>query len=172
MRRSPKRKTWCARNAVRRFVVVGVAAGILDAVGFKMSYASAKPVHGELAQAVAEQDIEKVRALLQNGADPNDCDERGVQALLIATATDQFRVANLLLDHKADIWVSRKLGFTPGDYAVERRMREGSVEDVARQEFIRRLRLAGYPWPPPSPDEVVELRRTGRWPPVARHQSD
>lgn len=124
----------------------------------------------QLASAVSDRRVDVVKELLSSGANPNDKDERGEEALLIATSTDQFTIANLLVEHGANIWVASKLGFTPGLLAYTTHLPPGSVEGQACEEFVNKLKNAGYPWPPPWQDEVAAMRNTGAWPPSTARQ--
>ena len=118
-----------------------------------------------LAQAVAERELDTVAALLAGGAEADSCDERGETALMIAVATDQYRIANLLVDHGADVWFADTLGYTPAAFAHNSRLIVQSEEGRELTRFIDQLRLVGYPWPPPDRIQVQEMRRKGRWPP-------
>jgi hypothetical protein len=123
---------------------------------------------GLLAQAVADRRYEDVRHLLEAGASPDDRDERGVSALLVAAESNQFRMANLLIDHGADVWTAEKLGFTVANLSVHERVDPTSAEGIARSRLIGRLRALGYPWPPPNSLTVERLMREGRWPPPGK----
>lgn len=118
-----------------------------------------------LADAVVHQRADVVAQLLVSGASPDSVDERGTSALILATATDQFVIANMLLDHRANIWAADKLGYTAAIYAKTSHVPDESEEGKARRQVIDRLRAAGYPWPPPWPDDVKALREAGQWPP-------
>ncbi len=121
-----------------------------------------------LANAVVHQRPDIVAQLLAAGAPPDSADERGTSALLLATATDQFVIANLLLDHKANIWATDKLGYTAAIYAYTSHVPDDSPDGEARRKLIARLQTAGYPWPPPWPDDVKAMREAGQWPPQRR----
>ncbi|KUL95743.1 hypothetical protein DK26_11815 [Bosea sp. WAO] len=125
-----------------------------------------RPGSTPLAQAVVNRDLALVEKLLAVGAPPDSADERGQSALTLATATDQYRMANLLVAHGANIWFADRLGFTPAIFAQYSRLRPDSEEGRALRQFISLLQKAGYPWPPATPPEVKALREAGRWPPV------
>jgi hypothetical protein len=123
---------------------------------------------GDVAAAVADRDSSRVQQLLRAGASANDSDERGEPALLIATASDQFGIANALVAHGADIWAASDLGFTAGSFAYHSVASGTHPEAGARDQFIATLRERGFPWPPPRTDDVVKMREAGNWPPRRR----
>jgi hypothetical protein len=117
-----------------------------------------------LANAVTFRDLTEVERLLSEGISPNSEDERGTSALNIAAATDQFRMVNLLVDKGASIWSTDTLGYTAAIYAKTTHIQKDSVEGQACDDFIRKLKLSSFPWPPPFPDDVRGLMNAGNWP--------
>ena len=121
---------------------------------------------GPLAAAVANRRADEVTSLLASGVSPDDRDERGQEAIIIAASTDQFAIANILVDRGANIWAANRLGFTPALFAFTSHVSANSPEGTAREIFISKLKGRGYPWPPPWQNEVVALRSSGNWPPA------
>ncbi len=117
-----------------------------------------------LATAVADRDADRVVRLLQNGETADSKDERGTAAVIIASASGQFEIANLLAQNGANLWAADTLGYTAAIYAYTSRVPDDSTEGLARKQFVERLQHAGYSWPPPWPKDVVALRAAGRWP--------
>jgi len=72
----------------------------------------------ELIEAVEEGDVERVRGLLERGADPDARDEDGRTPLYIAAANGSVEVARLLLKHGADVNARAIDGSTPLHLAV------------------------------------------------------
>lgn len=128
------------------------------------------PGSSPLANAVVNKRPDAVQQLLASGESPDSVDERGTTALVLAAATDQFVIANMLVDQNANIWAASKLGYTAAIYANTSHIPDDSEEGQARLRLIERLKAAGYPWPPPWPDDVMELRSAGQWPPLKSDQ--
>lgn len=147
------RNLWAAAAAI---LIVGTSISMSD---------QHTAIGSDLAAAVANRDIDEVEGLLTAGANPDDRDHIGEEAILSATASDQFRIANLLADHGANIWATDELGFTPGNFTAASIVLPDSIEGRARERFIERLRAAGYPWPPHGSNDVMALRSAGQWPP-------
>lgn len=62
-----------------------------------------RPLTGSLHQAIKDQDLEKVRKLLNAGANVNEEDDEGDTPLQIAIFIGNVEIVKLLLDHDADI---------------------------------------------------------------------
>lgn len=116
-------------------------------------------------EAVTNGDLAKLEIALREGGNANAADKRGVPALMIAVGSDQFRAANMLVASGADIWIVDDFGATPAHMALLARLEPGSPEGDARDLFIVHLREAGYPWPPPTPAQILEAKKAGHWPP-------
>ncbi|MGC9317510.1 MAG: ankyrin repeat domain-containing protein, partial [Armatimonadota bacterium] len=99
-------------------------AMLLVGVGTTLAWAD---VH----QAASEGDLEQVRELLDEGADPNDIPEEQFGALHWAALRGHVEVATLLLDSGADI-NRRAIGVTPLSLATESGHREMIELLVAR----------------------------------------
>ena len=65
-------------------------------------------------------DITKAEGLLENGKDPNACDERGRSCLHIAATTGNENLAKLLLLHGANSMIRDKQGNIPLHYCGHR----------------------------------------------------
>ncbi|HDL41977.1 MAG TPA: ankyrin repeat domain-containing protein [Actinobacteria bacterium] len=75
--------------------------------------------------AVVTGDIDELERLLEGGADPDDVDETYADsALTIAIASDCDEAIDLLLEHGASPNVHAAVGFTPVEWAIERRNHE------------------------------------------------
>lgn len=120
--------------------------------------------------AVANSSIDDVNRLIGEGVDVNAPDYRGQAPLLLAVATYQFRIAEVLIDNGADIFAVDKLGFNVGLYASAFPPTtdpiSGTVENDARERVIQKLKEGGFPWPPPWQDEVLQMKASGKWPPI------
>lgn len=125
----------------------------------------APPGSTPLANAVVNRRPDVVTQLLSSGASPDSADERGTAAIILAAATDQFTIVNILAQGRANIWAADEMGYTPAIYAKTSHISDDSEEGKARMQFVALLKVAGCPWPPPWPDEVLKLKEAGRWPP-------
>ncbi len=74
----------------------------------------------ELARAVLASDLERVRFLLERGADPNAPDRQGFPPLVIAAQNRDTRMIRLLLEAGADVDATDRSGFTALHHAVLR----------------------------------------------------
>jgi len=118
-----------------------------------------------LVKHIGDGDLDGVRTALSAGANPNEKDYRGKTALVLASSTDQYRIANLLINNGADIFESDQFGLSPGILASQSRLIGESPEGEALKIFVAELKSRGHPWPPPGPTEVLRLKSVGRWPP-------
>ena len=120
-----------------------------------------------LAEPIAKRDLGSVEAALSKGANPDERDDRGNPVLVLAAATDQFRIANLLLARGADIYATDDFGLLAGTLASQSRVAPDGVEGKALAEFVAALQGHGHPWPPPGPKAVQQMKAAGKWPPPA-----
>lgn len=74
--------------------------------------------------AVARRDLQIVKMLLEAGADPNACQERGFAPLHDAAANGSEQLVDLLLKHGARADAKTGDGKTPADMAAERGHKE------------------------------------------------
>jgi uncharacterized protein len=75
--------------------------------------ATAGDKNRDLILASMKGDVEKVRSLLDSGADVNAKDERGWTALLWAISRGQIDLVKLLLDKGSDVNAKGEHGWTP-----------------------------------------------------------
>ena len=71
-----------------------------------------------LLNAVLENDAECVSDLLKSGSDPNQTWPDGMTGLHVAAQRGLLTMAQVLLDHKADINIRDISGYTPVFHAV------------------------------------------------------
>ena len=71
-----------------------------------------------LMWAVENQDIDAVRFLLRNGADPNETSETGLSPLMIAVIKNNKELVQMLLEKQAFVNAMTKEGWTPYRLAV------------------------------------------------------
>jgi ankyrin repeat protein len=77
-------------------------------------------VQGELANAVLASDTERIRFLVEKGADINKHDAQGYSALQAAARNRNDKIIPLLIELKADVNGRDRDGFTPLIHAAER----------------------------------------------------
>ena len=114
-----------------------------------------------------------MRMLLRHGLDPNrEGPNGGHTALWTAIASEQYEVADLLMDHGASGWVVAGSGGTPaltlsrgGPIAFG-----GKAQDALREKLLGRMKaVPGTPWPPPDVLSMRKLVLAGEFPtPAAR----
>ena len=122
--------------------------------------------NGSLVQATMDQSESRVRALVAAGADLNEADRKQQTALLIAAKTDQFEIAEILIDAGANVMAASRFGWTVG-YAAETSRIAGGPDAEARLRVLAKLRAEGFPFPSPHPDQVKAMLAAGTWPPRA-----
>jgi ankyrin repeat protein len=115
--------------------------------------------------AVAYRSLDGVRRLTDRGLPVDARDQDGATPLIYATATDQFRIAEILIAHHADIWAYDQFGMTPLELIVTSREPDNSPDGQARLRLMAMYRKVGAPIPPPTRPEILKLARDGRWPP-------
>ncbi|HMP57661.1 MAG TPA: ankyrin repeat domain-containing protein, partial [Novosphingobium sp.] len=86
--------------------------------------------------------------------------------LISACSSGQFRIAESLIAAGADVFAHDRFGMTAGLLAWNSRVAEKSVEGAARERVIAQMRAQGFPFPPPSAEDVREALARGAWPPV------
>lgn len=106
-----------------------------------------------LIDAVFHEDERSVRRLIAAGAPLEQPDEDGQTPLVLAAKTDQFVLANILLDAGANPMAASKFGWT-APYAAHSSQLAGGPEFAAREAFIAKLRQRGITFPPPRPAQV------------------
>lgn len=118
-----------------------------------------------VADAVTIKNIEAVSQLIREKKDVNTPDNRGQAPLLIAVSTQQFQIAEVLIDSGANIWAINTLGFNVGLFTYNSQVAEESPEGRAKNRVVEKLQAQGFPWPPPWHDETLKMVEKGNWPP-------
>ncbi len=71
--------------------------------------------------AIAHSKPESVKILLENGSDPNFCDENLFTPLMLTACTNNAEIAELLIKHGADVNLKNKGGFSALLFALYRK---------------------------------------------------
>jgi len=119
----------------------------------------------ELLEAVMNRQASRVAELLVRQPDLDARNKQLDTPLTLATVSDQFVIAEMLIDAGADVFAHNKFGWTAGFAAQTSRLDPGTEEGDARQRVIAKLRSKGFPWPAPDPDAVKQLVSADAWPP-------
>ncbi len=106
-----------------------------------------------------------VDLLLDDKADINARNSIGEPITEAAADANHWTMVLHLLDRGASLWATDDVGGTLGLSAKFSHVARDSAQGRALAEVIERLKDAGFPWPPPSPKDVVMLRAAGKWPP-------
>ena len=117
-----------------------------------------------LTTAVYNRDERRVRELLAARADLEERASDSSTPLLLATETDQFTIAEVLIDAGADIWATSEFGDSVGWAAEHSRVVRGAEAD-ARKRILAKLRKLGFPFPAPHSSRVLNAIQAGQWPP-------
>jgi hypothetical protein len=145
------RRGWLIRFAV--------AAGAAAVGGCAMASSS-----NSLVSTVYARDARRVRALIASGANLEERGSDGSTPLLIAAETDQFEIAEALIDAGANIWATSEFGNSVG-WAVEHSRVDRGAEARARTRAFAKLRNLGFTFPAAHSSVVLKEIRAGQWPP-------
>jgi hypothetical protein len=118
-----------------------------------------------LYEAALIGNLESVRLLLSSGATIDKPGPGGETAAIGAAGADNWQMVLFLVSAGASLAAADSAGFTIGAFASHSRIRRDGAEGAALTAVIERLKKQSFPWPPPSPPEVLKLRALGKWPP-------
>lgn len=116
--------------------------------------------HTSLIDAVYNRSSKGVEKLITQGADLEITKSDGSTPLLLAVETDQFGIAEKLIDAGANVFAVSKFGDSVG-----RAVENSNVNSEARKRVMDLLKLKGFPFPAPHRTEVIKMIETGTWPP-------
>lgn len=117
-----------------------------------------------LIKAVYDGNESRVRALVSSGANLEERKSDESTPLLLAAETDQFEIAEILIDHGANIWATSEFGDTVG-YATEQSRLIGGPDFDARQRVLAKLKERGFPFPAEHPTVIEKKQAARQWPP-------
>ncbi len=117
-----------------------------------------------LVEAVMHEDEPRVRQLITAHANLEEQDGDEQTPLLIAAISDQYIIAEMLLDAGASIWAKSDFGWTVG-YAAQSSKLTGGAENQARLRVIEKLKARGFPFPAEHPTVIEAKAAKGLWPP-------
>lgn len=106
-----------------------------------------------------------VHFLASAGAGIDQPNSQNETPLIAAVQADQYRMALVLLDLGASPFATSDEGYTAGYWITRSVIPAHGVEGQARAQVVERMRAAGFPWPPPSPAEVMNAKALHAWPP-------
>jgi hypothetical protein len=146
---------------------ITLAACLLAMACSKKDDAVENPLRQPMLGAVMHSRTDEVRRLAAQGIGLDERDPASnATPLITAGMTDQWPVAEILIDHGADIWAHDSFGITIGEPIDTSRILRGSEEDKARLRVIDKLKARGFPFPTPSSEEVLAMSKAGKWPPA------
>ncbi|MEM8725163.1 MAG: ankyrin repeat domain-containing protein [Pseudomonadota bacterium] len=119
---------------------------------------------GSLIDAVRFEDGALVDELIESGAALEEVDIKGQTPLIIAAKTDQFEIAERLLEAGADPFAVSQFGWTAGYATATSRLQRGP-EFEAKARVTAMLEERGYPMPGPDKPDIKRSVAEGKWPP-------
>lgn len=126
---------------------------------------SIPPTKNTLVRAVMTRHSNLIVELSRDRSTLEERDSTKQTPLIIAAKTDQFTVAEILLNAGADPFAVDQFGWTAG-YALQTSKLKRGPEFEARERVAKALRSKAYPIPGPDTDEILELVKAGKWPPA------
>jgi hypothetical protein len=117
-----------------------------------------------LIDAVLYRDAELVEQLIAQGAALEERDQDGATPLMIATASEQYLIAEQLVAAGADPFAMDSLYITAAGGLWMSNMTSDTPDGAARERLIQVFRDRGVPLPPPTPQDMPEALKDGRWP--------
>src|SRR3984893_6824216 len=132
-------------------LLVIVALALL--LGISRSHADFNPFNAyydNIARAVAENDANKVRRLVTSGNNPNETNEETRTGLHVAAINGNLSIAAILIQGRAKLDITDKLGNPPLHYAADRNQVEmaallldaGAAADPTNRNGVTPLMIA------------------------------
>ena len=113
-----------------------------------------------LIDAVYDRSTKGVERLIAQGANLEATKSDGSTPLLLAVETDQFDIAEKLINSGANVFAVSESGDSVG-YSVE----HSNVNSQARLRVVDLLKARGFPFPAPHRTEIEKMIEAGTWPP-------
>ena len=148
-----------------KWALIGIPGVLFGLYMFMHPFGGIQHEYKNLNEAVSAGDVSVVEKLIKSGA-PLDSVSEGYSSppLISACFTYNFVMVETLIDAGANIFVYDSLGNTIGNCVVYSKVREGK-QGEALQRVVEKIKVKGFPFPPPEPDEVLQMVKAGTWPP-------
>ena len=117
-----------------------------------------------LIDAVRYRDLTLVEKLIQQDVDLEQRDHRGSTPLRIAAGSDQFVIAEKLIEAGADPFTMDSLYITAAGGVENSSLTPDSPDGAARVRLLEVFKEKGITFPVPSPQEMPQALEDGRWP--------
>ena len=118
----------------------------------------------ELIDAVRNRNLGMVEALITKGYPLEERDHRGSTALRIAAGSEQYVIAEKLVEAGADIYTMDSLHITAAGAIYKSNLIAGNPDGNARQRLLELMRELEVPEPVPSRKEMPLALKNGGWP--------
>ena len=105
-----------------------------------------------------------VEILAKARAHLNKTNQSGESPMVAAVQADNFSTALLLTRLGASPFIAAEDGTTVGTWILESRLSPVTPEGIARGQLVEAIKAKGYPWPPPSPEQVLAAKASASWP--------
>lgn len=147
-----------------KWALIGIPGLLLSAYAlFFLKDVHTPTEYSDIALNAEFGNLAAVERQLAEGASPDGSSD-GKSPLIVACLSGHFIIAEKLIDAGADVFAYDSLGWTAGTWVAQSTITDGP-EGEARVRVMEKMKAKGFPFPPPSQEEIQERISRGTWPP-------